>query len=570
MKLKNIFLFAGIAALGMGVVACEDRDDELTEAVYSRLFSPTGIKASVRNNTNIRIEWTEVAGAESYIIEAFANDSTCAGTNTPLRIDNITYDMQPYTIEGLDGDTYYSIRLMAVAANGGKSSSWNWYTDGGKREKTLKTNGEQIVSEVTDENITPTGAKLTWTAGRDVTGNYFVVTKDGEEVTRITISAEDNANGFVMVDGLKSESSYKATLYRTTDKDPVSRGSVNFKTALDLGGAIAVNPGDDLKEIIANAEDGATLAFFPGVYGIYSLAEDGVTNVASKIVLDKSLKFISVRSNDRAVINGCIHMTNSASFEASKIVFDGGVGSTEEGLAATDGSQAFEWKDASVFDNFKLDDCEVKNYTKGFYYGNQASVVKEVTINNCLIHDIECSGGDMFDCRKAYIAVLNLTENTIWNSCASRDMIRYDDNSANIVGAAATTINVVNNTIVGVGSGKGAYRILYVRWGNVKDGSMQTITFKNNIVADCLNTRGFSNQATTSKPQFAGNFYYNTVNLLALADGNTEAVTFFDNETGTNVAADPFVDSANADFTVTNEDMIYAKDGAPGASRWYK
>ncbi|MCQ2203756.1 MAG: DUF4957 domain-containing protein [Bacteroidales bacterium] len=565
MKLKNILMLAGVASLGMGVVACEDRDDEITEAVYARLFSPTGIKASVRNNTNLRVEWTEVAGAESYIIEAYPNDSTCAGTNTPLRIEGITYDKQPYTIEGLEGNTYYSIRLKAVSADASKSSAWNWYAENGKREKTIKTNGEQIVSEVKEEDITPNGAKIFWTAGRDVTNNYFVVTKNGEEVAKFDITSEDNEKGYKELTGLTGESSYKVTLYKsTTDKGEVARGSVNFKTAIDLGGAIPVNPGDNLKAIIASAEDGATLALFPGLYNV--LTEDGAN---AKIVVDKSLKIFSVRSNDRAIINGCIHITNGASFEASKIIFDGGVkaDASEEGIVATDGSQAFEWKDAVVYGSFKLDDCEIKRYTKGFYYANQASTIPSVEINNCLIHDIECSGGDLFDCRKAYIKELTLTENTIWNSAAERDMIRYDNNAANVEGAGATTIKVEKNTLYNVGSGKVGYRLLYVRWGNVKDGSMQTISFKNNIVANFLNTRGFSNQATTSSPEFAGNFYFNCVNLQSIAEGNTEVITFVD-EKGKAVSADPFAGAADGDFTVKNEDMIYAGT-QPGASRWY-
>ena len=37
---------------------------------------------------------------------------------------------------------------------------------------------------------------------------------------------------------------------------------------------------------------------------------------------------------------------------------------------------------------------DVKNYTKGFIYINTTAVANTINIDNCLIHDIECNGGD--------------------------------------------------------------------------------------------------------------------------------------------------------------------------------
>lgn len=571
MKLKNILMFVGATTAAYSVVACDDdRDDELTSMTYSRLLAPVGIDASVRNSTNIRITWTEVNGAESYIVEAFANDSTNAFSGTAdVRIEDILFEDLPYTITGLDGETYYAVRVMAVASESSKNSKWNAYlkSDG----EVLKTSGESILLSVSDEDITSDGATIRWTSGLTVTSNYIVVTKDGEEVKRVTLTAEDNENGYVVLSGLNSESTYKVILYKELTDKTISRGSQNFKTAIDLGNAIPVNPGDDIKQIIADAEDGATLAFYPGVYNI--LSDEGEN---SKIEISKNIAFKSVRATDRAVINGCIHLLAGASFEAEKIVFDGAKGELSEeeveaGYIATDGSQVFEWKDADMtYVLLKLTDCEVMRYTKGVCYGNAASTINEVVFDNCIIHDIECSGGDLFDCRKSYIKELTLVNNTIYNSAAARSFIRYDNNISAFgdENTCPTTITIENNTICNVGTDDTSTQyFMYVRWGNVKESIPQTIIVKNNLISGFKLKRGYTTQKTTGEITFSNNYYYDCLNLVSIAADNTEAITQTDSE-GTELGATPFRDAANADFTIVNEDFT-TSDNHPGASRWY-
>jgi hypothetical protein len=299
-----------------------------------------------------------------------------------------------------------------------------------------------------------------------------------------------------------------------------------------------VKPGDDLKSIIADAAAGSTLAFFPGTYSLTS--EDGSQ---AKIVISKNLSFKAVRPADRPIINGCLQLTEGASFTASQIVFDG---------TNSDTSQAFDFKTATTYGELNLDDCEIKNYTKGFFYINVAAQISKITINNCLIHDIECSGGDMFDSRKGAYLQFDFTENTVWDSCAKRDFIRFDDASSSFSGVTPV-INVKNNTLVGMCGG--TYRLLYVRFkGNV-------INFSNNIVANSSSTKGFSDQANTAVPTFSNNVYYNTSNLVSAVDGSS--AKFYD---ASGTVADPkFKDAANGDFTVGDEDIAYKK---VGASRW--
>ena len=66
----------------------------------------------VQNKTNVRLGWTKVLGADSYVIELFANDSL-QFEGSPVTTYNEVTD-NPYTITGLDGETKYSARIKAV------------------------------------------------------------------------------------------------------------------------------------------------------------------------------------------------------------------------------------------------------------------------------------------------------------------------------------------------------------------------------------------------------------------------------------------------------------------------
>ena len=185
-------------------------------------------------------------------------------------------------------------------------------------------------------------------------------------------------------------------------------------------------------------------------------------------------------------------------------------------------------------------------------------MIDNITINNCLIHDIVCSGGDLFDSRSGGYNTFNLTNNTIYNSALSRDFIRMDDASGKVT--ATPVITVDHNTLYNVGSDGANYRLLYVRFAG------NTINWTNNIVANTNYKRGFANQKNTAIPTFKNNFYFNTENLISAGSTADASITFFDSE-GTAVSADPFKNAAGFDFTVIDEKI---KDKEAGDPRWIK
>lgn len=500
------------------ITACSDQDAELTSINYDRLFSPINLGATVSNKVNVKLKWTAVSGADSYIIELYENDSLSFSGNPVETLNDITYDQIPYTISGLESETQYSARVKAVG-DSIPESKWSGVY--------FKTDAEQILSDVVEKDLSATSVTLHWPADQSATE---IIVNPGD--IHHTVTSDEITNGAATIEGLTPETKYTAKLMKGTK----TRGSAEFTTLIDLGGAIAVNPEDDLAQILANAKDGDAFAFYPGTYSIPS-AEGGI----DKITIAANIEFKAVRPSDRPILNGCILLNAGASLTMKQIIMDG---------VNTDGSQAIEFKAATTYKGLVMDDCEIRNYVKGLYYVNVAATIDKIAIENCLIHNIECSGGDFMDCRAGAIKEITLSNTTVYKSCAERDMIRYDDKSSNFPDVSPI-INVVNNTLVNVSNTTGK-RLLYVRFKN------NTINFANNLITDTA--AEFSNQKNTSAPTFKNNNYFNSPALFT--DGSTTSLIFDDSAT----TFDPgFKDADNGDFTISNEDLITK---GIGASRW--
>lgn len=508
-KLKNIIYLLGLS-IAVILTGCSDPDDELTSIEYDRLFSPIELEARVVDRINVRLIWDNVKEAEGYIIEVYDNgDLNFDGT--PVRTINDIAE-SPYTVEGLEGETSYSIRIQAVKS--GKNSS-KWTT------VTAKTDTEQIFENIKEEDLEATQVTFRWIAGAEVT-HILITPGDQKHI----LSSDEIAAGVATISGLTGETAYTATLM---NNDKI-RGILEFTTLLDLGGAIAVYPEDDFVALLAEAKDGDTFALFPGTYG------DG-----AKLTVKANIGIKAVKPSEKPVIYANISLENGAALHLREVVLDG---------TGTEANQAIMFNTADVtYGALLIEGCEIKNHEKGLYYLNVASIVESITIDNCIISNIVCNGGDFMDSRAGAIKTITLSNSTVYNSCAARDFIRYDDKSGDFPGISPV-INVTSNTLVGVCDGA-SRRLLYVRFkGNV-------INFSNNIVANMLGI--FSNQSSTSVPAFSRNNYYSAPGLFT---GGSETALFFDDSAA---SRDPqFTDAANGDFTVNNLDVNV------GDPRWLK
>ena len=531
-----------VIAMGLsfvGMTSCSDPDEPITSVEYNRLFSPTELEAKVQNTTGVKLTWFSISAAENVNIEIYADDADMTFSGTPVYQTTATPtsgDISAARSEcswvlpagTLEGETTYSVRVKAVGKN--MESKW--------AGTTFETGTEQIFYEVPTADISKTSITLRWPAGTKVT--KIDVQKSGEVIQTHQLTADEIAKGVATINDLKVESTYTFLIYNG-DKQ---RGKIQVQT---LPNYTPVASAAELLSAIEAAEPGEVLMLTENaVYDFTDAAALGKEEAVKSLKIEKDLV---LNTNNGATIKGIyFQIFAGASLEFANIILDGQGGS---------GDQAFNYKEDGNYGRLYIHDAEIKNYAKGFFYINVAAVIDNITIDKCLIHNIECSGGDLFDSRSGGYNTFNLTNSTIYNSAASRDFIRMDDASSKVT--ASPVITVDHCTLYDVGNGGANYRLLYVRFaGNV-------INWTNNVVANTNNKRGFSNQTSTAIPTFKNNFYFNTLNLLSLAAGNEEKVQFFD-EDGIDVAANPFKDAANADFTVIDEKI---KDKEAGDPRWY-
>ena len=506
-------LFALCAMLLLNFSCTDDRAEELTSVEFDRLFSPIKIESFVINRTDARLSWTINRDVESYTLEVFADDSL-SFTGTPVRnYEGVTGDQLPFYIRDLDGETQYSVRIKSVAT-GKTESKWSGVT--------FKTGTENIFQPFQDGDVAATSVTLRWISGRALT----TITLEPGAITH-TVTAAEVAAGSTTIEGLTGETTYTATLRNGTK----TRGIMNFMTLVDIGNAIPVHPEDDFLSMLAAANDGDAFALFPGTYGS-----------ATKFTVNKSIEIKGVYPFNKPVLNGYISLEDGAALLLKDVTLDG------TGLA--DGNQSVVFNTAGVnYGDLRIEGCDIKNYVKGLYYLNVASIVESITINNCLIYNIECSGGDFMDSRAGAIKTITLSNTTVYKSVLARDFIRYDDKSSSFPGITSK-IFVNHNTLYGVANG--GKRLLYVRYKGTE------ISFTNNIVAET--TAIFSNQTSTAVPVFGNNNYFNAPGLFT--GGSTTSLIFDDTASNENPG---FVNATSGIFTVTNE-LLKAK--GTGDPRW--
>ena len=521
-RIKNIVL--GLATVALA--SCSDVADEITSIVYNRNFSPTSVEAKVRNRTNIELSWNLGDGVTNYNVEVYANDSlTFAGS--PVQSFSVTPDQVPVLITGLEGETKYSFRVQATDGDASRDSKWSGAF--------ALTEAEQLFKNVKEEDIKAKEVTLRWTAGEEAA---TITLTPGNIVYNIT--AADIAAGAATVTGLTPETEYTAVMARANGK---TRGKISFKTGVFLEETdILVKAGSDITAAINDAPEGYRLVVEPGTYGIAGDA----TEAGGAIAITKQLTIKGLRQNDHPVIMGRFKV--EAPFALDQVTIDG---------TGTDGGQAFDFTADGTIESFSVTNSEVKNFTKGFFYLNKATLVNTITIEGNIISNIECAGGDMFDSRKGGYNSLSFKNNTVYESAKERDLFRMDDASKSI--SASPKIVVDHNTFYNVGSGGANYRVFYIRFkGN-------TITFTNNIMVGTNYKRGFANNANTDQaPTLEGNIYFNTVNLTEAGATADATISWFD-KNGT--VLDPqFKDAANGDFTVGNDNV---KDKKAGDPRWF-
>ncbi|MFB9108136.1 DUF5123 domain-containing protein [Flavobacterium gyeonganense] len=530
MKRKHI-IKSLVAVFLMTVIAvgCDSYNDAVLDGVgNTRVFSPVGVTAKVRNQTSVELNWTANAQADHYVIEFSADDPNFT---TIFKTVEVTSAQLPVTV-ALEGETLYSIRVKAVSEGNLEESKWT--------VTTANTLSEQLFLPVQDTDIAAKTAILRWVANSNVTK---IVLTPGD-VTH-TITAEEKVAGIATITGLTPEISYQANLFNGTKK----RGATTFTTGIDVGDGILVKNTDDLIQVVENAASGAKLFLEEGNYK--SIAADGVTQ-STELVLKKSITISGISGHPRPVLH-------------YKITANAGVSNVSllnlelDGTGLATASTLNLASTTANYGDILFSNCKIYNYDKSLITSPTAtytpiSKINSITIDNCIVTKVNTTASaDFIDFRFTHVQALTLKNSTFDTCSAGRDFIRID--KAGLTGTGLTTTVLISSCTLNNVSDitTGSFRkILFVRFAS------QAVKVENTLITST--SAVYTNSTDTSAPTFVNNNYFVTPNLNIVGSSNRP------DSSGTTL--DPgYTNAATGDFTISNQTL---KDNNVGDPRWIK
>ncbi|PTN09232.1 uncharacterized protein DUF4957 [Mangrovibacterium marinum] len=400
-KINLRILFAFVAGL-LVLSACTDKNDWDTDSDYERMFRPAKLDATGVTVHTAEISFVAIPDAAYYQFE-LSQDS--------LLFENIisTFDTTAYkfTLEGLESNTKYSLRVKSVAAEAGKTESgWNAIY--------FKTRAEQIMEEVSSGDILSSSVTVRWEAGATVT-NLLVNDADGVEIDNVTISAEQLEAGEMLLTGLSPETSYEVLLMNGEKQ----RGSASFTTFPETPEAdyyIRLQAGDTLNfEVLDGLAVSSVTVTFP--------AGARVSNQETvQLPEGISFNFFGLPGDSKAILNvpqlnlGANHdYVKFTNLDISGLIYQ------------PDGST---------------------NGASNAYFINQASATNTTTLefSNCLLHDFKNTLLRMKDSDDKYIENLNIDNCVAYNVPDSYYFINVSASNHVI-----NNISLTNSTFYNIG-----------------------------------------------------------------------------------------------------------------------
>ncbi|MDQ6472211.1 DUF4957 domain-containing protein [Flavobacterium sp. LHD-80] len=521
MKAKYIIKGAMAAlVLALSFSSCETFQEEVIETLdVNRAFSPIDLKANVRNETAVELNWTAKPDADHYVVQFSADDPKF---ETIFKTVNVAPSELPVKVQ-LEGETVYSIRVKAVSSAGLEDSTWSITT--------ATTLSEQLFYPVQDADIEATQVTLRWVPNSNVTQ----ITAQPGAISH-TITATEKTAGVAVVKGLTGETAYTATLLNGTKK----RGTATFKTGIDIGTGILVKATDDIFKKIADAPSGSVLVFM----------NDDFSAQTGTIAINKTLTLRGLKTGDKSKLKVNFTLANNpanASEEVSLSLIDLDL----NGTGTTGGAIAIGAEYATTFGNVLISSCNVHDYPSQLMYGNGKAKLKSFAVENSTIKNVNIAGvADFVDFRTTYVASVSLTKST-FDNCSSRDFIRLDA-AAGFTGTGLTSNVLIDQCTIYAPTLPLASRILYLRFAS------NTSTVRNTLFA--VGSAVYTNSTATAPPTFLNNNNFNSPNLALVGSNNRPDASA--------TTLDPqFANAAGGNFTVGNQTI---KDKKIGDPQWIK
>ena len=513
---KNIWVTIGLSSL-LAISCSDDIDPLITELETARVFAPTDLRANIRNQTTIELDWATKENVGEYVVEFFEDSLQF---NTVIRTVSTTAEELPIQ-ETFFGDTRYSIRVKALSADGSTPES-SWATT------TVRTDAENIYLPIEDGDILWDKITVRFPANSEVT--RLVINPGNIERA---ISDAEKAAGVVTVDGLTGLTEYTVDLFSNNSK----RGSSVITTLIDPTSPdlILLSPGDDIAAAVAGASAGQTIVLNPGDYA----ASSGTISINKAITIRGQYPY------DRPILYNDFEMVTGAGNVAFlDLELNGDNGNVNTVIAFGD--------DDVEYGAISISGCYIHDYGRQLISGSGPIKLESFSVDNSIVKDFVGGGGDFIDFRNGHVSNLTLTNSTFVTTPLDRDFIRMDDSSDTYPGQTATVV-IDQCTLYGISDIN--RRVFYVRFVD------NSLTMTNTIIAET--SAFFTREDNATQPALSNNNYFNAEGFHT-SDYRGESGFKFD--AGAFTTEDPgFVDAENGDFTVTNQTLL---DNGVGDPRW--
>ena len=366
-----------------GIISCTDINEWETDSQYDRLFSPGSFSVSA-TTTTAEVTWKATSGTNYYIIEV--STDSLYGKTEECRENSIVYGTNkdikksPYTLEDLNSNTKYYIRIMGCSETKG-NSHWNYlekFSFQTKSENIFETvgskdKGEDFITLRWDATLAVTHLEYAQVTGIDENGNSIL-----GEIKTIDLS---NAEGSVKISELQASTSYQFTIYNgthprgtrivsTTNPTP----SANVKKYLYQGDALTQ------EDINALASEGSvTYIMEAGMELVWETLDETTGEMTGIVIPDGlSVTFFGAAGGEKPTIksNKTIEIDGNhsyVSFENVAFVNTGSVYLVNEGNISNLSTLSFK-------------DCTFDNYARSIIrLKDGASIsISNVVIDNLL------------------------------------------------------------------------------------------------------------------------------------------------------------------------------------------
>lgn len=431
MKMKINFFGKVFLMLIAGIIvfcACDDDDGGNGQ---TRLFRPVELTAKF-DGTTVEISWLPILGAVSYNLD-LSRDS--------LKFENIVesytdIEKPPVVIPDLIGGERYSVRVMAVAEDPSKNSEY--------AALTFVTPTENIFYQLEGDDVGPTYVTLSWDPRKTVT-HIIIMPVTGGGSLRYELDEADKVAGEKFCDGLSGETTYVAEIYNGEAK----RGSITFKTLIDVGDATLIKPGDDLISIINEVGSG-TFVLEGGEYKLSS----------GSLELSGSTTIKALNAADKPIVYGTeIFIDGNGSYIIEDVDFNGYTIDEATGEISTEtlAQYATRVKSNTGEGELVVRNCSFRNYSRSLLRGTEGGSLDRVVFDNVIVENVTTGGNEFIDLRTCAISEIFITNSTMFNSSRTRHFLRCD----NIAGFTAQAVNIENCTFHNVAMPSS--RFLYIR-----------------------------------------------------------------------------------------------------------